>query len=132
MTVFVDTSAILALVDADDKNHRHAGAAWKRLDSDEARLLTSNYVMLETLLVAQRRLGMEAVRAVAQDIAPLFDLVFVDEAVHQAAVNTMLAAGRRQLSVVDCSSFELMRRHGVRHAYAYDPHFTEQGFTLER
>ncbi len=34
------------------------------------------------------------------------------------------------LSLVDCCSFESMRRRGIRTAFAYDAHFAQQGFEL--
>jgi predicted nucleic acid-binding protein len=34
------------------------------------------------------------------------------------------------LSLVDCASFEVMRLHGIRKAFAFDKHFREQGYEL--
>lgn len=47
--------------------------------------------------------------------------VFVD-------TTALLAAGRLRLSLIDCASFVLMRRHGIQRAFTFDRHFTEQGF----
>lgn len=47
---------------------------------------------------------------------------------HGVAVTALLTAGKRQLSLVDCSSFEAMRRLGITSAFAFDRHFAEQGF----
>ena len=44
----------------------------------------------------------------------------------------VLAARRRDLSVVDCVSFEAMRRQHIVSAFAFDPHFGAQGFRLLR
>jgi len=49
MTTFVDTSALLALFDADDEHHRKAVTAWRRLAQAEASLSTTNYVILKTV-----------------------------------------------------------------------------------
>jgi predicted nucleic acid-binding protein len=43
---------------------------------------------------------------------------------------TLLAASRRQLSLVDCASFEVMRRGELQRAFAFDKHFRERRFTL--
>jgi len=42
----------------------------------------------------------------------------------------VLAANRRQLSLVDCVSFAAMRESGIEHYFAFDEHFDEQGFTM--
>jgi len=52
----------------------------------------------------------------------------VDAAIHAAALDFVIATGRRKLSLVDCASFEVMRRRGLRTAFTLDRHFAEQGF----
>lgn len=130
MTVFLDTSAVLAVLNADDEYHPEADAIWRRLLETEEPLLSSNYILVETFALVQRRLGMAAVRAVELEILPLLDLHWLDAEMHHASVTTWLAISRRSLSLVDCSSFEVMRRHGVRRAFAFDGHFEEYGFDL--
>ena len=78
----------------------------------------------------QHRLGMEAVRVLYGDILPALDVHWMTEADHTHAQNVLLATGRRTLSLVDCSSFHVMRRRMVRTAFAFDPHFREQGFDV--
>ena len=63
------------------------------------------------------------------DVAGVLQVRGVDEALHAAGVASLLTAGRRQLSLVDCVSFELMRRLGLTTAFAFDQEFTDQGFT---
>ncbi len=60
-------------------------------------------------------------------VAPLLRVLWVDSTVHQQAVAAVLTVGRRRLSLVDCSSFVLMRRHGLDTAFAFDDLFAEQG-----
>jgi predicted nucleic acid-binding protein len=130
LTVFVDTSALLAVLDADDQRHQEADAAWRRLMSSDEELLTTNYVLVEMISLAQRRLGLEAVRVFAREIEPVLQVQWLDAEIHQAALDALLAAARRKLSVVDCDSFEVMRRREVHRAFAFDNHFEEQGFDL--
>jgi uncharacterized protein len=127
--VFVDTSALYAVLDRDDASHRAAGDAYGTLLEQDT-LVTHSYVVVETTALVERRLGMDAVRALADDVLPAFDLAFVDEALHRSAVSAMLAAGQRDVSLVDWTSFELMRRLGVNTAFAFDDDFAEQGFDL--
>lgn len=130
MSVFVDTSAILALLDATEESHGSVADAWDRAVEAGRPLVTSNYVVVESFALAQRRLGMDAVRAVADAFLPLLEVLFVTSDVHSAAMAALLAADRRRLSFVDCTSFELMRRRGIRDALALDADFAKQGFGL--
>ena len=128
MSIFVDTSALYAILDADDENHESAKRLWVDLITQEARLVCSNYVLVETFALVQHRLGMEAVRTLQEDILPILHIEWVDEPTHRAGGTAMLIAARRKLSLVDCVSFEVMRQLGIRTAFAFDPHFEEQGF----
>ena len=130
MTVFVDTSALFAVVDANDQNHAAAAATWRELVADHEVLVTSSYVLVETVALLQRRLGLEAVEDLHTDIAPLMQMLWVGAEVHQEAITMLLGAQRRYLSLVDCVSFVLMRQHQCRAAFAFDRHFVEQGLTV--
>ena len=130
MALFVDTSALIALLDAADPQQDSVRAVWARALADQERLVTSNYILVETLAVAQRRFGTSAVRLLLDDVAPVLELHWIDEELHDAAVRGLRAAARRTLSLVDCTSFELMRALGLRSAFTLDPHFAEQGFTI--
>ncbi|MCX6538990.1 MAG: PIN domain-containing protein [Acidobacteria bacterium] len=48
MTVFLDTSALLALIDADEVRHEDARLIWKRLLGNDVPIVTTNYVLVET------------------------------------------------------------------------------------
>lgn len=130
MTVFIDTSAFYAILDADDGQHKPAKQTWVALLSEATDLVCSNYVIVETTALVQNRLGIEAVRAFQEDMLPVVRIKWVDEQAHQAGVTALMTAGRRHLSLVDCVSFDLMRRFGIRRSFAFDPHFAEQGFDL--
>ena len=130
MSLFVDTSALLAFLDADQPRHTDVIDAWERAIVEERHLFTSNYVLVESFALVQRRLGVEALRALADVLVPMLRALWIDEELHAAAVAALLAAGRRKLSLVDCTSFELMRRHGLTEAFALDDDFARQGFAL--
>lgn len=130
MTLFVDTSALYALMDRDDLNHASAIRFWNQIDASEA-LLTHNYVLVETSALVQRRLGVDAMKLLVDEVTLPISTVFVDRAVHDAAVSGVLGAQLRQLSLVDMVSFEIMRRAGIRAAFAFDEHFARFGFDVQ-
>jgi len=127
MRVFVDTSAFFAVLDADDRNHDEARRVWQDLLTQGAVLFCSNYVLVETLALVQHGLGIPAVRTFQEDIVPVLNIEWVDESVHRLGIASVLTAARKGLSLVDCTSFEIMRRLGIKVAFTFDRHFEEQG-----
>jgi predicted nucleic acid-binding protein len=81
VTLFVDTSALYALMDRDDRNHARATRFWSTVSVAEP-LLTHNYVLVETSALVQRRLGMEALHVLVDELTLPISTVFVDQAVH--------------------------------------------------
>lgn len=125
MTVFVDTSALYALLDRNDKQHEQAKLIWREMLNSVTPLLTSNYVLLEMSALLQRRFGMEAVRDLEEGIAPMLMITWVSEGLHRLGMAMLMAANRRQLSLVDCVSFAVCQQSKVRTVFAFDAHFTE-------
>ncbi|HYO13320.1 MAG TPA: PIN domain-containing protein [Thermoanaerobaculia bacterium] len=128
MSVFVDTSAILAALNKADQDHPRIGATLRELIESEELLFTTSYIVVEMLALLQRRLGMEAVHTFERDIIPLLDIDWIDAEVHRTAMASFLAASRRHLSFVDCVSFDVMHRRGLTRALALDGDFTEHVF----
>jgi len=128
MVTFADTSGLYALLDAQNVAHRLAAEAWAALRQANEEIVTTSYVVLETVCLLQSRLGLDPVRDLVGGIVPLLTVEWVDREAHEAAVAALLAANRRDLSLVDCVSFEIMRRLGLHRAFTLDPHFREQGF----
>jgi len=128
--VYIDTSAFLAVLDADDHYHKQAAAVWEKLLRSETRLVCSSYVLVETYALVQRRFGIDALRLFHEDVYPILDIYWIDSSLHGTGVDAVLTAGRRQLSMVDCVSFALMRRLGIKKVFTFDMHFSEQGFEI--
>jgi predicted nucleic acid-binding protein len=123
--VFVDTSALIALLDEDDRDHRQAAAEFRWLAAT-AQLMTHNYVQLETVALARRRLGTEAVQQLTDSIFPIMRTIWVDEATHASALAVHRLGGGP--SLVDQVSFLVMRQEGITLAFAFDADFQAEGF----
>lgn len=128
MRVLVDTSAFIAVLDADDGNHQEAKAQWEEFIRSDALLVCHNYILVETLALLQNRFGHKAVRSFNDDILPVIKVEWVTETIHKAAASALIIASRKRLSFVDCVSFEIMREIGTKDAFCFDSHFAEQGF----
>jgi predicted nucleic acid-binding protein len=128
--VFVDTSALLPLLNPRDGWHDRAHRSFRELQTRDGRLLTTSYVLIEAYALLARRLGMVAVREFRSGFTPLLEVKWVDEVLHEEALDLLIQRNRRGLSLVDAASFVVMRRHGIAEAFAYDRHFEDEGFKL--
>ena len=128
--VFVETSALFALLVETDDNHQAAIAAVPPLRDQGVRLLTSSFVVLEAVTLLQTRVGVAAVRVFYRDVLPLLDVVWVDEALLHRAMAALLAASHRRISLTDWSSITLMRERGIGRVLGFDEDFARQGFEL--
>lgn len=70
MIAFVDTSAFFAILDEDDQNQARAQETWVRLLREGHVPLTTNYVLIETCALRQRRLGIPALNTFHETLFP--------------------------------------------------------------
>ncbi len=130
--VFVDTSAVLALLNPADEMHPDARRAFEHLRSRRAGLVTTSYVLVEAYALLARRMGLGAVRAFRSDLAPLLEIAWIDASTHEDALDLLLDRRRRGLSLVDAASFVVMRQRRLGEAFTFDRHFEEEGLAPVR
>jgi predicted nucleic acid-binding protein len=128
--VFADTSALFAALVRNDVNHREASDALSDLISSDAELITSSYVLLETMALLHARVGLQATLSFDEVVKPLLRVRWVDESLHQRSVHRLALRGGRGVSLVDCSSFVIMEDLDIIQALTYDRHFPEEGFDV--
>jgi predicted nucleic acid-binding protein len=125
--VFVDTSALLALLVADDEHHARAAASFEQLAREAAPLATTSYVLLETYALLGRRHGPAAVERFRASFALLLGVIWVDEDFHEAGLDRLAGGGGSGLSLVDAVSLVSMRRRRIERVFAFDPHLGRDG-----
>ena len=130
MVVFVDTSALICLLDEEQDEHVRATRIWAELMDGRATLASTDYVRLEAWALLQNRLGLAAVQKFTENYLPVIDLHHVTEPQFAVAKTHVLGSGRKAISLVDASSFVVMREEAITHAFAFDRHVREHGFKL--
>jgi uncharacterized protein len=130
MSVFIDTSALFALLDSSDGRHREAARIWAGLLDSEVDLVTHSYVIVEAAALVQRRLGEKLLDPLFEGLLPLVRIIWVDEEIHRRALAAFRSLRMPGVSLVDCVSFEVMRQRGGEKAFAFDRHFEKQGITV--
>lgn len=130
MSLFVDTSALYALLVATEAESAAIAVAFTgALDAGRV-LTTTNYVLIESAALLQRRFGVEAVYDLEERVVPTLNVHWVRADTHRRGVDLLRRVDRRDLSLVDCVSFVVMQSEGIREALALDDDFAAQGFRL--
>lgn len=121
----VDSSAIVALVDVNDRTHAAAAAAYRELVEGGYKLFATNYTVAEVVDLLTAGLGPEVARQWLRDHRlPIYHADEQDE--HRAKAMVISARGPRGLSLVDAVSHVVMERFGIADAFAVDPHFLNE------
>lgn len=132
MTLFVDSSAWIGLFGEADKYHQLASHAFTSLGTQPQRLITSDYIIDETLthilITYGRHNALRFGRWVLS--ASFVDKIWIDEVVWQAAWEMFQRYDDKQWAFTDCTSFVLMRQHNLHRAFTFDHHFAQAGFQL--
>ena len=127
--VFVDTSAFYALLSGTDGNHERAVKSFERLREDNAALLSTSYVLVETYALLDRRLGREAARRFREEFSPLLEIIWVSRNLHERAMD-LFVGSPHSVSLVDAASFLCLRDLQIERAWAFDQHLADEGFEL--
>jgi predicted nucleic acid-binding protein len=127
--ILVDTSALVALAQPEQRFHVPAVRCVESLQGLEE-LVTHNYIAVEAAALVQRRHGRRAARDILLNMVGTLEVRWVTREIHDAAVAALLGAARRTVSLVDCVSFEVMRREGIDTAFAFDRDFARAGFRV--
>lgn len=130
MKIFVDTSGVFALLVKNDYMHVRAKLNFEYFSNNKVRLITSSFVLVETAALLQRKISLEAVQDFTNKIYPLLEIVWVDEELYSRSVQRLIFIKNREISLVDCLSFEIMEAQEMTHAFTFDKHFEVQGFTI--
>ena len=127
--IFLDNSAAYAAIDVADPNHRDAAERLQAALQQRVPVLTHNYVVLESTALIQWRLGLHVALSFLKDTR-ILKIHWVTPNEHNEAVQLLERRGKRNLSLVDCMSFVVMKQYGITTALAYDSDFQAEGFNV--
>jgi predicted nucleic acid-binding protein len=130
--VFLDTSFIIALEDADDQNHDRAITFWKGFRKHPRKVITTTYIFDETVTFLKNRMGFAKSAEVGNRLleSSLVEVVHISPDDFDQGWKMFLKFKDKGFSFTDCLSFLVMERKKVKKALAFDEHFQQIGFGL--
>lgn len=132
--VFVDTGAWVALRYGRDAHHAKARERVRRLRRDGLGLVTSEWVLAETVTLLKARGAVDHALALGESIqdGTLGQLVEATPVRRQRAWALFRRYRDLRVGYVDCTSFTVMEELGLDTAFGFDDDFTKAGFRLYR
>ena len=127
--LFVDTSGWFAYANRRDRHH---AAVRRVIETFDGRLVTSTFVLDETVSLCRYRLGhIVAVKVGAVLFDPeTLDLVRMTAEDERAGWELFCNRPDQRYSFTDCTSFVLMRRLDLSTVLALDADFAVEGFEV--
>jgi predicted nucleic acid-binding protein len=130
--VFVDTGGWMACADGADPAHSACTAARDGALEDGRTLITTDFVVDETLTLIRFRLGLTAANAWWQQIDGSARLRWerVENDRFERARNLFFQYRDKDLSFTDCTSIAVMRELKLTTVITTDRHFHQVGFDV--
>ena len=124
-SVLWDSSAILALLDADDADHSRAISVARNIASEKRPSFITNYVEAEAHALLVRKLG----RTIARQwlLTGGLPVVPVLPAEEQRAKEILARHTDKDWTLCDAISFAVLDARRVRRAFTFDRHFRQYG-----
>jgi predicted nucleic acid-binding protein len=132
--VFVDTGAWVALRYGRDQHHARARALMRRLRTDGLGLVTTEWVMAESVTLLKARGAVDDALALGEAIQG-GRLGYVVESTAERrrhAWDLFVRYRERRVGWVDCASFAVMEELGLDRFLGFDDDFVRAGFTAYR
>ena len=126
--ILVDTSAVFALLDRGDANHRTARDTLEQLKRRRTEPFLTNFIVAESHALMLTRLGAGTARRWL--LGNVWSVERVGEDDESKAVTIVGRFVDKTFSYTDATSFAVMERLRLRTAFAFDPHFQQYGFQV--
>ncbi|MBC8235194.1 type II toxin-antitoxin system VapC family toxin [bacterium] len=125
-TIFVDSGAFLALLDADDSRHAEAVKLLEKIERENYPTITTNFVVAEAHALILSNLGADVAREWLKNLSiPIWQ---VDKSEEDEAKEIIFKFNDKGYSLTDAISFMVMRKIGAQKVFAFDRHFKQFGY----
>jgi hypothetical protein len=131
-STFVDTAGWVACADAADPAHARSAAARDAALEAGQTLVTTDFVVDETLTLIRMRLGLAAAEAWWHQVdrSPRLRWERIDSDRFEKARAVFFRYRDKDFSFTDCTSFVVMRELRLTQALTTDRHFRQMGFQM--
>lgn len=130
--IFVDTAGWMACADSSDPAHRQASDARDAALEEGRVLITTDYVVDETLTLIRARLSLTAAKSWWAQLEGSSRLwwEWIEAARAEKARDVFFRHSDKTYSFTDCASFVVMKELKLKQVLTTDRHFRQMGFEV--
>jgi predicted nucleic acid-binding protein len=130
--VFVDSFAWIAAINKSDNHHEVTLRIFEDLLGKQAKLFTTNYVIVETINALSK---VEIRKAVVEfmdklETSPSVEIIKINDETYNDAWRLYQQRMDKEWGITDCTSFEVMKMLNIKRAFTNDKHFEQAGYSL--
>jgi predicted nucleic acid-binding protein len=130
--LFVDTSGWGNLIDSAQPHHSQAATIYRAARQQERKIITTNYIIVELVALPTSPLRVSRSKTVAfidgLRTSPYVEFVHVDLILQEQAWQLFKSREDKLWSLVDCTSFVVMKQRSILEAVTTDHHFEQAGY----
>jgi len=131
-SVFIDTSAWLALLNQSDAFHLKAKSVRDDLLKTKMKFLLTNYVLVEIAnslsRIPWRSSAIQLITSIKA--SENIKIAEIDREIFDEAWKLYSDRADKEWGLTDCTSFVVMKRNAIKEAFTNDHHFEQAGFNI--
>ena len=132
--IFVDSFAWIATINKSDNYHEISLRILEELLNKQAKLITTNYVLIETINALSKREFRKTVIEFIDKLekSPSVQIVKITNEIYNNAWTLYQQRIDKDWGITDCTSFEVMKVFNIKKAFTNDKHFDQAGYSLAK
>jgi len=130
--VFVDSFTWIATINKSDNYHKASIKAVEGLLKKRTALITTNYVIIETINALSKAEYRKAVIAFMDKLekSSSVEIVKITDEIYKNSWTLYQKRMDKDWGITDCTSFEVMQMLDIKIAFTNDKHFEQAGYSL--
>lgn len=130
-SVFIDTDAIVALVQVSDSNHNRALKLQKLVDKYKIKIYTSDFVIGEIVTVINRKSNIDLASKIGKEmLSGGVEIFYVSRSEMKLALEKFSPQASKNSRFTDMINMVLMDKLKVDTIFSFDKHYTQNGYKL--
>ncbi|MCA0457144.1 MAG: PIN domain-containing protein [Chloroflexi bacterium] len=119
--VLIDSDAFVGMFFRKDVHHQVAKEIYERFEKDDARLVTTNFVIAETATVLSRYDGQPLARSFLSFArSGNLPIIFITSTLQEASEKIFTTSENKSTSMVDCSNVAVMKEFHIPAIFSFD------------